>query len=665
MVLAPWCFLPAALTAQTVQNDFGQSGLYYGVEQLKVVAGKVITAKGDGVPHAWIQIVNNAGAPVRTIQTDNRGVFQTDYNFRENSDEVKHFTVTLTVTKKGFEVAHKIQEIPTSKVLPIGITLRPIKPADPTLLSEADLIKGVAPKLRQLRLSDGVPPKEAKEYERGAQDFLDRNHVEQAVPRFEKVARSNPQCLRCRTMLALAELTWGDWDDARREVGESVNAYLAKRTLGTYEPLFVHGVLASWDGDPERAEAYIAEAAKFAPDDPVVLQELGRVQCMDLDWVDASESLRKALAAGAGPDVRLMHAEALAWAGTPSEAEAELNLYLNGRDPKNMPPRVKSIWANIQARKKDQAALVVVSAKAKGRGEDPIDYIHHPPTRNLPDFLPATDQAALPGILASVGKNVADLFANVPNICSLEDVHQERLARNGKTASAKEYKYRYLLTMPDQHWGPSVDEFRADLHGNATPPLGSSDGFMLTSGFTSAPLVFHPAYQNGSTFRLLGRQKLNGRDTFVVAYAQEPARSRIYGSFQEGKIVSVTFKQGMAWIDAENYQIVRLTSDLLKPAPLVRLDKETTEIDFSEVKFKKVPQKFWLPDEVKVTLDWNGRVLRNQHAYSDFLLSNVDATQKIEKPKDAEKTTEEEDPLTPPVPPASPSLSLAPPIPKP
>ena len=35
------------------------------------------------------------------------------------------------------------------------------------------------------------------------------------------------------------------------------------------------------------------------------------------------------------------------------------------------------------------------------------------------------------------------------------------------------------------------------------------------------------------------------------------------------------------------------------------------------------------------------KILRNQHVYSDFLLSNVDATQKIGKPKEAEKTVEE------------------------
>jgi hypothetical protein len=189
---------------------------------------------------------------------------------------------------------------------------------------------------------------------------------------------------------------------------------------------------------------------------------------------------------------------------------------------------------------------------------------------------------------------------------------------------------------------------------------------MLTSGFVSAPLVFHPAYQKGSTFRLLGRQKLKSRNTFLIAYAQEPAKARLYGTFQQGKNISVTYSQGMAWIDSENFHIVRLITDLLRPAPLIRLDKETTEIGFSEVQFKKLARKFWLPDDVMVTLDWNGRILRNKHAYSDFLVSNVDSSQKIGKPKDAEKIADEVAPLAPRTIPAdNPSLSLAPALNKP
>jgi hypothetical protein len=269
-------------------------------------------------------------------------------------------------------------------------------------------------------------------------------------------------------------------------------------------------------------------------------------------------------------------------------------------------------------------------------------------------------------VLAAVGKNVSDLFANIPNICSVEKVHQEALNRSGKTTAAQKNKYRYLLLAPNQRWGPAIEEYRADSQGNVTPQVGASESYMLTSGFVSAPLVFHPAYQSGSSFRLLGRAKLNGRSTFVVVYAQEPAKSRLSGRFMLGANASTTYTQGIAWIDSENYQIVRLASDLLTPLPQVRLKKESTQIDFSEVHFKRLPQAFWLPNVVTVTLDWNGRYLRNEHAYSDFLVSNVDSTQKIKNPKAVEITTEEaEDPAPRVNPLENHSLSLVPSAQKP
>jgi len=640
-LFAAFSFWPANLMAQAQGQSMSDFQTNFGVpETARLVAGKVYKPGGDPVVNARVEVTNNAGAPLQDLRTDNQGEFRAEYHIRGESEEIKHFVVTVKVTKKGFQEAHKFAEMEES-VHSIGfaITLRPVQPEDPTLLSQADLINDVAPRLRQLGPSDGLSAKEEKDYARGMQEFLDRNHADRAVPYFAKVARLNPSCLRCRTMLALAELSWGDWDDPPHDLEQAINALIADRKLGSPEPLLTYGALVSWRHDPDKAAAYFMEALKYAPQDALAYQELGRIQCMELNWYIGSESLKKALAAGAGPEARLMRAEALVWAGTPDEATTELNLYLNGRDAKSMPPQVRAILANIQARKKDEAAFRAQSFKAQARGEKPLDYLHHPP-QNLPDFEPAADQAPMEAILAAVGKNVAELVSDLPNICSVEKVQQESLNRKGKAGSVQEHKYRYLALAPDHPWGPSVNEYRADSTGTETPQLGLSDNSMLTSGFISAPLVFHPAYQSGSSFRLLGRQKVKGRNTFVIAYAQEPAKSRLSGTFQMGTGSTTTYSQGLAWIDSENYQIIRLTSDLLRPLPLIRLEKVTTEIDFSEVQFKQPTQKFWLPDAVTVTLDWNGRVYRNHHAYSDFLVSNVDSTEKIGKPKGAEKTTE-------------------------
>ena len=607
----------------------------------KVVAGRVFSTKGEPLAHAMVSITNNAGARPQLLTTDEKGEFYYQYLFNWETDEVKHFTVVLKVSRKGFEPAHKIVEIsasPVSKGIPV--TLRPVQSEDPTLLSQADLIGAVTPRLKQLGPADGLAAKDQKDYARGVQEFLERDRLDQAVTYLSKVAKLNPSCLKCRTMLALAELSWGDWDDAEHELTESVNMMLENPKLGVAEPYLADGVLVSWNQGPAKASPYFTEALKYAPQDALALQEHGRMQCLNSNWDAGNESLKEALAAGAGPEARLLHAQALLWVATPKEAEAELNQYLNGRNPKSMPPHARELWKRIQEAKKDQTVMAAARAKAQARGHQPLDYLHYPPDK-LADFKPAADQAQMASILAAVGNNVAAFFANFPNICSMEKVHLEKLDHKGTPTTAQEYKYRYLMLTPNDSGTPGIEEYRSDMKGIETPQLGFSDNYMLTSGFASASLVFHPAYQSGSTFRLLGTQKIKNRDTFVVAYAQVPAKSVLSGSFQYGKDIRQTYTQGIAWIDPQTYQILHLISDLLTPMPQIRLDKETTDIEFSEVHFKRLPQSFWLPAAVSVSLDWNGRYLRNQHAYSDFLLFNVNSSQKIGEPKHAEKTIEQ------------------------
>jgi hypothetical protein len=163
---------------------------------------------------------------------------------------------------------------------------------------------------------------------------------------------------------------------------------------------------------------------------------------------------------------------------------------------------------------------------------------------------------------------------------------------------------------------------------------------MVTSGVASASLVFHPRYQSQATFRYLGRQKVNGRDSYVIAFAQQPAKARLNGSFKSGEISMTTFSQGLAWIDSQSYQITRLRTDLLRPLLEVNLERATTEIAFGEVHFKGMAEGFWVPQQVTVTVDWNGEHLRNEHRYSEFKLFNVEATEKIEKRKELGQTSE-------------------------
>jgi len=617
--------LQFSTTANPVAPGLGDSNAF-NYQQWPVV-GKVRTLRGDPVAHARVEVVpTNTSAEFRVLMTDLQGGFDTRYMLKTAMDSVKDFSFELSVTKKGFLKAHALIDFPGStRAWVIPVTLRQPE-EDPDLLPQADLIAGLAPKLKQLRASDGLSAAGEKDYARGVAEFLEASKPDRALPHFIKVTQRDASCLACSTMLALAELASGDWDGAQRNLSEVGQKMLADASLGRPEPFVALGAMESWQYHPKEAAGYFVTALKYAPQDPLALQELGRSQLLIQNWAAADEYLGKALTAGAKPEVRLLHVEALLGAGQFQAANAEMTRYLSGRNVKTEPLRVRQLWAEVENRKKIDAVY------AKAKTAQRLDYLRHPPL-DLEGLEPASDQKPLESILKAVGQQVAESFAKLPNTSSLEEIHQEKLVHKQKVGATLDQKFRYLCFTPDEDFGPGFDEYRADSVGVQAAPQGLQDGFMLTSGFASAALVFHPMYQPQADFHYLGRQRLNGRDTYLVAFAQQPAKARLSGTFKSGGVSLTTFTQGLAWIDSHSHQIIRLRTDLLRPLPEVNLEGQTTEIAYGEVHFKGITEGFWVPKEVTVSVDWNGKHLRNEHRYSEFKIFNVEATERIRKPK--------------------------------
>ncbi|HLY59951.1 MAG TPA: hypothetical protein VKV95_04225 [Terriglobia bacterium] len=631
-ILVGVCLLPAQMKAQS-EAPPGQPGvanldITTYLQKHWIVAGRVTTVQGDPIRGARVAVKPiNAAGEFQNFDTDFQGQFRAEFNL--SADLVKELTVDIAITKKGFLKAHAIVNLgPPDKPVMLPYTLRDPN-EDPTLLSQADFISKLASRLKTVGAADGLSGAGQKDYTRGVNEFLDRNHADRSLDSFMKVMQRDPSCLKCKTMLGLAELSSGDWDGARRNFGEGAKNCMEdpKNTPG--EPLLAYGVTESWMHEPKSAAGYLMEALKHSPQDALALQEIGRSQLVLENWGAAHEYLSKATVAGADPGVRLLDVQALMGAQDFDGANKEMTRYLDGRDVKNMPLSVRHLWAQIENKKKVETAYVKAPATHSVKL---IDYLH----QNVPELqgiVPSPSQEELAPILTAVGKNVAEFFKNFPNTVSLEQVHQEKLKHNGKVTGTMNGKYHYLCLTPVEAKGLGFSEYRADQSGYETHPEGLDEGFMLTSGFASTSLIFHPIYQSEATFRFLGRQKVNDRDTFVVAFAQQPTKARLSGNFKLGENTMPTFSQGLAWVDTQSYQIVRLRTDLLRPLPEVRLDKETTEIDFGEEHFKDIAEAFWLPREVTVSVDWNGKSMRNTHAYSDFKLFNVAQSQKIGAPK--------------------------------
>jgi hypothetical protein len=248
----------------------------------------------------------------------------------------------------------------------------------------------------------------------------------------------------------------------------------------------------------------------------------------------------------------------------------------------------------------------------------------------LKKLVPANGQEEehelLPLILARVGATVKAFFQDFPNTASVERIRTDCLSIDGRVMSSIDQRFNYLaLARSDQKIG--LNEYRTDASGSVAEPGGG----LVTRGFASTAIHFHPAYQADSVFRYLGKERVDRRNAYVVAFAQRPGIARVVGQISVPGGSLVVRVQGVAWIDPDSFQIVRLHTDLLPPLQDIGLKRQTTEIEYGDVHFNQLHSTLWLPTKVTVTLDWRDEILRNRHQYSDFELFSVETEQSPKK----------------------------------
>jgi hypothetical protein len=251
----------------------------------------------------------------------------------------------------------------------------------------------------------------------------------------------------------------------------------------------------------------------------------------------------------------------------------------------------------------------------------------------LNGLVPAESQEELPGILQRVGANVKGSFADFPNTASVERISMARQAWDKSTSETRAQRFQYLAVAYPLKSGVGLDEYRTNTKGQAVEPGGLEGIYLVTKGFASMSLHFHPAYQVHSIFRYLGREVINKRQTYVVAFAERPGVARLVSRIDLEGVPILVLMQGIAWIDSASYQIVRMQTDLLTPKEDIGPKRQTTEIEFQAVHFKESSQVVWLPHEVVVTTDWKGYTYLNRHRYSNFKLFTVGTEQKVRAPE--------------------------------
>lgn len=232
--------------------------------------------------------------------------------------------------------------------------------------------------------------------------------------------------------------------------------------------------------------------------------------------------------------------------------------------------------------------------------------------KELPELRgmqPAPNQDALPRILAGVGETCVEQLRRTPNVIADEEIttlvpHFARLRQN------VEYLVLVNRTASDQ----TLREYRADRHGKPVANASSAQGF------ASMWVHFFPANQGESRYRLLGKQHIGRREVVLVAFAQIPEKVRFPAEFDVDSRHTSIFFQGVVWIDASDWRILRVREDLLAPRPDVNLATFTARVRLGSVNVKKAATALWLPQEADLEWTLKERSAVEEHTYSHYRL---------------------------------------------
>jgi tetratricopeptide (TPR) repeat protein len=241
---------------------------------------------------------------------------------------------------------------------------------------------------------------------------------------------------------------------------------------------------------------------------------------------------------------------------------------------------------------------------------------------------------SLPKILHEVGNTAEQFVTSLEQFSAVEDYQSVEIKRNEQLESPEMRRYSYLVTVEAPR--PHVIELHEIRNGSS----GRRDmpGILVDTGAPALALAFHPVYRDDFVWTCEGLGEWKDKTTWVVHFEQRKDRpTSLLAAYETPSQQYALPLKGRAWITQNGGHVVHLETDLVHPMAEIGLTRQHFSIDYEPVSFKTHNVQLWLPEDVDVYYQYQGRYIHNYHHYSDFKLFWVETSQKIGGPKQTDR----------------------------
>jgi hypothetical protein len=177
----------------------------------------------------------------------------------------------------------------------------------------------------------------------------------------------------------------------------------------------------------------------------------------------------------------------------------------------------------------------------------------------------------LPQLLHGVGERVQELVANLHQFSARERIEHLEIGRKGNPHRVRKTNFNYVAQINQAAAGsPSVEEYRTGASPTDYPEPG-----MVDTGTAAFALIFYRFYIEDFVMSCEGLADVKFRPAWQLHFAQRTRNLfhvyRLCNDYYPVKL------KGRAWIAADNYEVLRLETDLLEPVGQIRFAKGTLE----------------------------------------------------------------------------------------
>jgi hypothetical protein len=231
-------------------------------------------------------------------------------------------------------------------------------------------------------------------------------------------------------------------------------------------------------------------------------------------------------------------------------------------------------------------------------------------------------------LLARTSQQVSNFLEQFSDVKCTEKVTQEKLGKEEKVELKEESTYDYLVILTNAGGELSLDESRLAVREAKSDKKNTS--LLVSNGFATLFLVFHPYYIQSFHFTALEDEVVDGHRLSKVSFRHIPGTRSMAALALRGREYPLELS-GTAWIDPPTGVITKIIADIGDTMQDVGLKTLHSEVDYAPVPFRGMKETYWFPAQAIVEVETPRQHWRNTHHFTDYKRFSVDTEEQVAK----------------------------------